>query len=144
VAACAHKISINALRKFLSCELQKAQGIKIRGVEVIWCQNQVQILEAVITAHHANPLTFTESDSQVAQALVQIFATNLKSTTQDPEALVKLTIAKIPSHSFHYPYIRRMIQGYAARLSSEIKALKDTCSWFQAHRETRWFSTLLV
>ena len=144
VAACAHKMSTDALRGFMANELQTAQGIETQGTKAILGSNQVQFLKAIVTAHHANPLTFSESDSQVAQALIRSSASNLRSTSQHLETLVKLMITGIPSHSFAYLFVQRMVHGYAARFSNEMQALRDSCSWLKARAETEWLAMLLV
>ncbi len=159
VAACAHRISINALRNFLFSELQIAQGTEIRGADAIWCQNHVQVLRAVITAHHINPLTFTESDSQVAQALVQTFAIVSNSTTQGHEALVNPTIPRTPSQNLkvvmdlfmagipgqsllRLPALERA-RNLSLEVSQILHALRQEGQWHKARKESLWLSMLL-
>jgi hypothetical protein len=145
VAACAHRMSPKALRTLIADHLNdKKLNVQVREPEIILLPSHVRFLQAIITAHHVNPLTVAEYDSQVAQALLRCWLSKSHSTSQRLEAVTKLLIEGIPHSSLVYPYVKRMVHGYAAKLSKEMEILKESCEWLKAHMETAWLSVLLV
>jgi Poly(ADP-ribose) polymerase catalytic domain len=145
VAACAHRMSPEALRSFMADELNdNTLSVKLRESEVILLPNHVRFLQAIVTVHHVNPLALAESDSRVAQALLRCSLSESHSTSHRLETVMKLLIAGIPDNSFVYPYAKRMAHGYAAKLSGEMENLKESCEWLKAHAETKWLSMLLT
>jgi hypothetical protein len=143
VAACAHKMSPQTLRAFIGDRLKTVGGVQTRGLGIGLGPTQIRFLEAIVLAHHVNPLTFPESDSQLAQTLLRCSASDSNCTSQKLETVVKLLIVGIPSHSFVSSFVRSMLHGYCAKLSAEIQALERSSSWLKAHGETEWLSMLL-
>lgn len=140
VAACAQKISPEALRAYMVEELKTAQIIESPDLETSLSAREIGFLEAIVAAHYVNPSTFTDSDSKIAQALSRCCSSGLTSTSQNLQELARLLIAGIPSHSFAYPYAIGMVHFYSAKLSAEIQALRESHSWLKAHTETAWLS----
>ena len=143
VAACAHQMSPKFLMSYIIDRLDLAH-LKARGSEVVLSPNQVQFLGAIAIAHHVNSFTFTEADSQLAQALIRCSTSNLISSGQKLETIMKLLIKGILGQSPISPLARRMAHGYSTKLSVEVQLLKESSSWLKAHAETAWLSTLLV
>lgn len=135
VAACAHAMSPEAVRSLLADENETVTDQGSR---------RLRFLRGVVVAHHVNPRAITESESNEALGAIQLRASHSTlSSSQRLEKLIRLLIAGNPSHSLTYPYIRRMAQIGSVELSSQVKALRDSCSWLKAHTETKWLSILL-
>jgi hypothetical protein len=143
VAACAHKMSPEFLKSYIIGQLDSAR-LKARGSEAILSPNQVQLLEAVAVAHYVNRFTFTDADSQLAESLIRCSASDLTSSSQKLETIMKLLIAGILNDLPISQLVRRMAHGYSTKLSAEVQVLKDSSSWLKAHAETAWLSMFLV
>lgn len=126
-------------------ELNRASSSPgIVPLEPILYPNQVHILEAIVTAHHVNSLTFTSLDSQAAQELIRCAASVDMSPSKCLETVMTLLVAAVSRHSFAYPYACMMARRYSAKLSDQIRDLKESHAWLKAHAETEWFSELLT
>jgi hypothetical protein len=134
VAACARVMSPEAIRLLLADELKSATSDS---------PNLPPFLQAIVATHHENPMAITEEDSKLAQALTWCFASYSASVGQKLETLIKLVIAGIPSYSFAYSHVRRLVEKYSTDLSSQIQVLQDSSLWVKARGETEWLSGLL-
>jgi hypothetical protein len=134
VAACARFMSPESVKSLLADELQKATNDETKFP---------QFLQATAAAHHENPSAVTEVDSQLARTLISCSDSDSTTDSQRLETLIKRFIAGIPSDSFAYPRICRLIKKLSVLLASHVAALKESGDWLGAHKETGWLSTLL-
>jgi hypothetical protein len=130
-AACARLMSPKAVRSMLVDEFRNATSYR---------PDLLPFLEAAVAAHHQNPLAIMEADSELARSS----ASGWRFTNQKLENLVKKLIAGIPSDSFAYPHVVRLVQEYSEELSHRAKFLKDSHRWLEARAETEGFVGILL